>query len=666
MTKKKKNNSNKEMEFSDIMSRSDKKNLKKFLFEEDENIEQGEEDINLINKKFDDELNKEKQKNKIYTDKKENNQDKKKEPKNICLIAFASISLVLSIAYLLFNILFCKDQINNIFLIINASIITFFTLFLMLMVSVKGIKAKNILGIFTTLILSIFIIFNFLVISNIIDLPTQELLENFQNKTISEALKWAKENNIEVNQIYEYSDNIEEYHIISQDVYPNTLLKNVSEITFTVSYGPNYDKIVSIPNMVGWNIDDAVKTINDNFLNNVTVEYEVNNEEKKDIILEQTTSGQIRRNDELKLKVSLGPEDELEPVDMINLQNKSLFEATLWLKRHGIKYEIVYVFSDNVTKNYVVDSETEEGTTVDPKKDTVKLIVSKGKKIVVPDLTKMTVDELTEWIIENNLKVKFDTKYDSLIEVGKIIEADYHENDEIESGTLITVITSKGPLKMPSFNNLSEFRTWANTIGINYREEYEFNDKVANGDIIKTIPEADTVINYSDTLVIHISYGKPVTIPSFIGKHRDEISTTCSNIGLNCTFYYNGYSDTPNGIAQNQNKNAGAEVVAGTYVSIGLSSGPAPTNNDPQPPANQCTSNTTHRLRIQQDWVTGGSAQATINTLQQKLSANYPNVIFHFKTKPGNLPSGFIHEESEYTNNSQIQDCNEYTIIINE
>lgn len=656
MTKKKKNNSNKEMEFSDIMSRSDKKNLKKFLFEEDENIEQGEEDINLINKKFDDELDKEKQKNKIYTDKKENNQDKKKEPKNICLIAFASISLVLSIAYLLFNILFCKDQINNIFLIINASIITFFTLFLMLMVSVKDIKAKNILGIFTTLILSTFIIFNFLVISNIINLPTQELLENFQNKTISEALKWAKENNIEVNQIYEYSDNIEEYHIITQDVYPNTLLKNVSEITFTVSYGPNYDKIVSIPNMVGWNIDDAVKTINDNFLNNVTVEYEVNNEEKKDIILEQNTSGQIRRNDELKLKVSLGPEDELEPVDMINLQNKSLFEATLWLKRHGIKYEIVYVFSDNVTKNYVVDSETEEGTTVDPKKDTVKLIVSKGKKIVVPDLTKMTVDELTEWIIENNLKVKFDTKYDSLIEVGKIIEADYHENDEIESGTLITVITSKGPLKMPSFNNLSEFRTWANTIGINYREEYEFNDKVANGDIIKTIPEANTVINYSDTFVIHISYGKPVTIPSFIGKHRDEISTTCSNIGLNCTFYYNGYSDTPNGIAQNQNKNAGAEVVAGTYVSIGLSSGPAPAN-DPQPPA--CNKNETTQI-----WITPGNDG---NQTKSNILNAYPNIKWNFNLvdscSNGDAGAGVVCNANEI-DGKNLNHCDTYTVTI--
>ena len=191
MAKKKNNDYNKDMEFHDIMSRNDKKNLKKFLFEEDENdvlLEKKdikEKDIHLINKNFDEELNKPKHEDKTYNEKRDNIKDKKTEPKNIGLITFASISLILSVAYWIFNILFCKDQINNAFLIINASIITFFTLFLMLMVSVKDIKAKNILGIFTTLILSSFIIFNFLVISNIIDLPTQELLENFQNKNIS-------------------------------------------------------------------------------------------------------------------------------------------------------------------------------------------------------------------------------------------------------------------------------------------------------------------------------------------------------------------------------------------------------------------------------------------------------------------------------------------------
>lgn len=650
--------------FSDIMNRSERKKMEKMLLEEKKEKMKNDEkqDINLIDKNFDETLKKEHDKNKLSIEKKKEKIRKNETEvsnKNIGKNIFAIICLILSISYLIFTVIFCGDQVNNLYLIINAIVITIFALFLTIMVITKNYKTKNVFSYFTTIILSGFLIFNFLVLNNNIELPTQELLENFQNKTISEALKWAKENNIEVNQIYEYSDNIEEYHIITQDIYPNTLLKKVDKITFTVSYGPNYDKIISLPNMVGWNIDDAMKTINDNFLNNVNIDYEVNEEKEKDTIIEQSISGQIRRNDEVNIKVSLGSTDDLEPVEMINLKNKSLMDATLWLKRHGIKYELVYVFSDEIAKNYVADQETDPGKTVNPKDDTVKLIISKGKKIVVPDLTKLSVDEATEWIINNNLKVKFETKYDSNIEAGKIIEADYKENDEIEAGTLITITTSKGPLKMPKFNNISDLRNWANNLGIEYREEYEFNDNVNKGDIIKTIPEENAVINYSDVIIVHISYGKPVTVPSFIGKSKSEISSTCNNIGLNCTFYYNGYSDTPYDIAQNQNKNAGSEVVSGTYVSIGLSSGPKP-KEDPKPdPTPTCDKSKTTTI-----WITPGNDG---NQTQNILSKQYPQIKWNFnlvdKCQSGDSTSGAVCNANEI-DGKNLNSCDTYTVTI--
>lgn len=650
--------------FSDIMSRSERKKMKKMLLEEKKEKMKNDEkqDINLIDKNFDEILKKEHDKNKLSIEKKKEKIRKNETEisnKNIGKNIFAIICLILSISYSIFTVIFCGDQVNNLYLIINAIVITIFALFLTIMVITKNYKTKNVFSYFTTIILSGFLIFNFLVLNNNIELPTQELLENFQNKTISEALKWAKENNIEVNQIYEYSDNIEEYRIITQDIYPNTLLKKVDKITFTVSYGPNYDKIISLPNMVGWNIDDAMKTINDNFLNNVNIDYEVNEEKEKDTIIEQSISGQIRRNDEVNIKVSLGSTDDLEPVEMINLKNKSLMDATLWLKRHGIKYELVYVFSDEIAKNYVADQETDPGKTVNPKDDTVKLIISKGKKIVVPDLTKLSVDEATEWIINNNLKVKFETKYDSNIEAGKIIEADYKENDEIEAGTLITITTSKGPLKMPKFNNISDLRNWANNLGIEYREEYEFNDNVDKGDIIKTIPEENAVINYSDVIIVHISYGKPVTVPSFIGKSKSEISSTCNNIGLNCTFYYNGYSDTPYDIAQNQNKNAGSEVVSGTYVSIGLSSGPKPKEEPKPDPTPTCDKSKTTTI-----WITPGNDG---NQTQNILSKQYPQIKWNFnlvdKCQSGDSTSGAVCNANEI-DGKNLNSCDTYIVTI--
>ncbi len=645
--------------FTDIMSRSERKKYKNMIEKEmqDYNIDKNQKSKKHINNDFNEKIDEDNNnENRKKFDDNSKLQKENKNSNNTFSKVFAVIMLLLSISYSIYTIIFCGNNVNNLYLIINSSIILVFSIFLLIL-NFKN-NSKICLNI-CNLILSIFLIFNFLVISEIITIPTQELLENFQNKTISEALKWAKENNIEVTQIYEYSDNIEEYHIITQDIYPNTLLKNVDKITFTVSYGPNYDKIISLPNMVGWNIDDAMKTINDNFLNNVNIDYEVNEEKEKDTIIEQSISGQIRRNDEVNIKVSLGSTDDLEPVEMINLKNKSLMDATLWLKRHGIKYELVYVFSDEIAKNYVADQETDPGETVNPKDDTVKLIISKGKKIVVPDLTKLSVDEATEWIINNNLKVKFETKYDSNIEAGKIIEADYKENDEIEAGTLITITTSKGSLKMPKFNNISDLRNWANNLGIEYREEYEFNDDVNKGDIIKTIPEENAVINYSDVIIIHISYGKPVTVPSFIGKSKSEISSTCNNIGLNCTFYYNGYSDTPYDIAQNQNKNAGSEVVSGTYVSIGLSSGPKP-KEDPKPdPTPTCDKSKTTTV-----WITPGNDG---NQTKNILSKQYSQIKWNFnlvdKCQSGDSTSGAVCNANEI-DGKNLNSCDTYTVTI--
>ena len=645
--------------FTDIMSRSERKKYKSMIEKEmlgnniDKNQKSKKHINNDLNEKFDKDNNNENRKN---IDNNSKLQKENKNSNNTFSKVFAVIMLLLSISYSIYTIVFCGNNANNLYLIINSSIILVFSIFLLIL-NFKN-NSKIYLNI-CNLILSIFLIFNFLVISEIIIIPTQELLENFQNKTISEALKWAKENNIEVTQIYEYSDNIDEYHIITQDIYPNTLLKNVDKITFTVSYGPNYDKIISLPNMVGWNIDDAMKTINDNFLNNVNIDYEVNEEKEKDTIIEQSISGQIRRNDEVNIKVSLGSTDDLEPIEMINLKNKSLMDATLWLKRHGIKYELVYVFSDEIAKNYVADQETDPGETINPKDDTLKLIISKGKKIIVSDLTKLSVDEATEWIINNNLKVKFETKYDSNIEAGKIIEADYKENDEIESGTLITITTSKGPLKMPKFNNISDLRNWANNLGIEYREEYEFNDNVNKGDIIKTIPEENAVINYSDVIIVHISYGKPVTVPSFIGKSKSEISSTCNNIGLNCTFYYNGYSDTPYDIAQNQNKNAGSEVVSGTYVSIGLSSGPKPKEEPKPDPTPTCDKSKTTTV-----WITPGNDG---NQTQNILSKQYPQIKWKFdpvkKCPNGDSTSGAVCNANEI-DGKNLNSCDTYTVTI--
>ncbi|MDD2435163.1 MAG: PASTA domain-containing protein [Bacilli bacterium] len=561
--------------------------------------------------------------------KKHNNQD------NVFIkpikITFLVLAVVVSLVYLIYTIKTSSDKINQAYLIINSSMIAGITIFMALALTIKKNVLKEILGMITAMLFIIFIGFNIATSTDKLKLPLQASLQDFTNTSFNEALIWGTENKIEIEGLYVSSDDIKEGSIIAQDIKPNTLLKSIKRIVFTVSNGPNYDKEVIISNMVGWDIDDALKVIKDNYLNNVTIDFKVNEDISRNIIISQSRNGQIKRNDEVKIVVSLGSSSELVPSKMINLKNKSLFDATYYLKSNGVKYDLVYEFSNTIKKGLVISQSVKEGLEVDPKSETITLIVSKGKEITTPDLKSMKVDEIVSWVIQNNLKIEFVERYDYQIPLGDIISVNYKKDDIIAEETKIMIVTSKGQLKLPAFNSLNEFRTWANNYNVTYKEEYDFNTKVKAGNIIEFSQDVDTPIDPKAPVTVYISKGSPITVPYFVGKSKTSITTTCNNLGLKCTFYYTGYSTTTKDIATKQNVNSGVTVVGGTSISIGLSSGPA------------------KEISVYiQDTLFGSTADATIANLQNFFRTNAPGVNFTYLKKTSNTGAapGIIHESS--------------------
>lgn len=512
---------------------------------------------------------------------KENKKPMKRKKGFAIFISFLfTLMLLCSILFVGYAILFGSEQIKQTELIINSLLLFLLSIFMIVSYGAKKEGRKKRFAFFSTVTMTGFILFNLLTNFNIIQLPTNTIMKDFTGKTITEALKWADAHHIKVSQKYDNSEVFEEYSVIKQDVYPNTLLKSVDEITFIVSNGPDYDKEVSISDMTGWNIDDAVKVIDDNFLNNVKVEYEENNDTAKDIILSQSKKGSMKRSDEMVLKVSLGKKEDLEKVEMINLKNMTEFKATLWLKRNGIPYEMNRDFNTKVKKGNIMKQDAKKGETLDPKTALVHLTASKGKKIVVPNLASMSTKDITKWVVENRLKIAFSDKYDRKIEKGKVISANYKEKEEIEEGTLIEIVTSKGQLTLPKFDDLGAFRDWAATYNILYIEEYQQNKDVEKGKIIHFSANPGDVLNPDDQLTVYISSGSTIVVPNFVGRKKTDIEKLCKETGLQCTFYYAGTSSKDKDIALSQNKKAGSEVLKDTYVNIGLSTGKNTSNGN--------------------------------------------------------------------------------------
>lgn len=544
----------------------------------------------------------------------------------ILMYFLLAITFVSVVCYFAVTLIYSKNVVEQLTTIVSCSLLTLFACFFLAQSLFLDHKKGRFIVCLSCICLTCFSVFNILVETDKIALQKQETVPDFVSKNLTEVVKWANKNEITLNQIYETSDITEEYGIISQDVMAGTLLKNIEELTVVVSEGPNLDKEVIVPNFIGKNVDDVIKFVEENYLSNVSIDFEFSDIER-DQIMSQDKSGQMKRNDQINFVASLGSEDDLSSIDMKDLVGSDLFHATTWVKRFGFKYVLEYEYSDTVQKGYVLKQSTEKGIKIDPKTTEITLTISKGPKIKVPDLTKYSVEELTNWIVENNLKVEFSESYDESIKVGEIISVSVNEGDTIEQGTLVSVVVSKGELRYEKFTTAAEFRAWAEEYKISYKEEYEFNDNVSSGSIIKSSHNEGDIIKNNDTVIIYVSQGKSVKIPNFVGKSKSDISKECSKLGLKCSFKYGGYnSSIQKDVATNQSKKANSTVASGTSVVITLSSGKA----------------TSYSVTIQPEWLAAGSPDNTISKLKSELQKACPGVTFVFKKKAVNTGVGLV------------------------
>lgn len=570
----------------------------------------------------------------------------KNDRKGIVHKVFTTLSFILSIIYLSYSII----EVDSISSNIDELSIPVFIFLISLVVFISALYATNgKMYIMVSLILVCFIGFYIAIDKNILVLPKEETMTSYKNKSYNTFIDWAKSNNIEVITEYEYSDEIEKGNIIRTDINEGTFIKDIKKITVTVSDGPDYDKLIIIPSMVGWTVDDALEYINKNFMINVTINYE-ESDSVKDIIFKQSKNGEIRRNGELILTASIGDLSDLpSTIDMINLKDESLLEATVWLKRNNIKYELNYEFSEDIEKNTVIGQSIEEGKEINIQDDTITLTISKGKAIKVPDLTSMTAEEITSWIIENNLKIEFEEIYDESIETGKIIKQSIKKDEEIEEETLITVTISKGQIKMQSFSSLFEFKEWANKYNIKYSESYEYSNTVSKGNVISYSYDENEIVDPDAVIYVKVSLGKAVTIPSFIGKTKTEAQNICNNIGIKCSFKNGTYTTYNKNTVYVQSRNVGSRVTSGSTINLTLSLGIP----------------TTWNLAILQNELSIGNADGTISSLKAAFANRYPGVTFKFeKVKDNTYNSGLISPNSPTKVGASIKQGNTYTIYV--
>ena len=487
--------------------------------------------------------------------------DKKvKTNRNVFTNTILFITILCSLGYLFVNIFISNTPVND---MINILLLVLFSIiYLGVCISYKGKKK------FTILISSILLMVYFLININTSLHAAPTSIYDLRGKSITEAMKWASKNNITLEQDYEYSDMVPEYTIISQKESTN---KSSNIIKVSVSEGPNPSKEVIVPSMVTWDSERVINFVKKNYLNNVVVEF-IESDKVKDTVIEQSVSGNLKRDDELKLIFSYGDEGNSNEVKLIDFTNKSKFEIEFFIKQHHLNYEFNTDFSNKIKKGYGLKQSVSAGKNVSVDDKAIIVTLSKGPKIKVPDLKNMSSTKITEWAVKNKLKLEFIDKYDDSIKEGNVISIDKEKGEILEQGTVIKVTLSKGKLKMPKFNNIDDFTEWADKYDIKYEIKREFNKSVKSGEIISFSIKPGKTIKNDDIITVKVSDGDSCEVPNLKGLTKSEAISRLKKANLEYNFVYKS-SDTKKDKVLSQSISSGSDISCGTTITVTLSSG---------------------------------------------------------------------------------------------
>ena len=467
----------------------------------------------------------------------------------IVLLIFSMISFVMSIL----------NPDHSSIILVKDLLLTLFCIFYVV-TSITYRRYRKTIILFSSILFLTFLILNLLFDSNHISTDSV----SFSGKSVQSVMKWAKKNHVDVEQSYEYSDLVDEYHVIYQDYNQKKKTMKIS-----ISEGINPYKEIILPSMITWNSSQVLDFVKKNYLSNVTVDY-ISSDQAADTVISQSVTGSIRRNDEVQLVFSYGEELGFQEVPLMDLSNKSRFEVEMLMKKNHLRYELLEEFSDKVKKGFVIKQSIPTGTNVTVDHDVVQITMSKGPSVKILDFKDYDTVKITDWAIQNKMKIHFSQEYDDSVAKGKILSISPNVDEEVMQGSSIEVVISRGELKMPKFQNLNDFYEWANKHNISYLEEHEFSDKVKAGEVIRySYKEGETIKN-SDAITVVISDGSKKTVPNLVGLSKEEAISKLENLGLNYNFVYKD-SESNKDTVLKQSISPNSEISTGLTITLTLS-----------------------------------------------------------------------------------------------
>ena len=398
-------------------------------------------------------------------------------------------------------------------------------------------------------------------------------IEDFSSMTQDQLLAWSQENEIKIETIEEYNDEIEFGKVITQNVIVGERLFAGSTVKVIISKGPNPEVMVNLIDFKGKDIGEIQQFIETNKLLAATIEFEKSTEiNSAYFIRSDIQSTSIKRGQSIKFYISTGNKEELTTIIVPDFTEYTRQQISSWGQSNNIKTNFIEEFNNDVSVGKVISqSQAPNSNVYDGSSITIKM--SLGAGVVLENLVGKTKTTIDKFISDNGLKVNYTYTYSSSINKDLGITMNPSASTKVGNGTTVNVTLSLGKISVSDFKgkSLADLQAWVNEVnkqGANLKvsSTQAYSDTVTSGLIITQTPSSGD-INPGSEIKASISKGKGIVVDTYKGTTNTTVQT---GLKLNKVEVY---SDSPVGTVVDQNPSAGSTVDNNSTITLTVSIG---------------------------------------------------------------------------------------------
>ena len=399
--------------------------------------------------------------------------------------------------------------------------------------------------------------------------------------TLDEASVWAAKNRIILTAKNLYDFEMDAGSVLSQEVAAGEKVRKNSALTIEVSLGADPAEPVEWPDIKTMTQDEIEDWISENKLTGVKIATANSDVVPAGEVISYTltdgTEDNFVRKSRATVNVSLGSATQSDTVVVTDFSNMKAAAVLQWGSDNNVKIELGEAFDLYVASGSVV-SQSVKATTEIKRTETITVMFSKGKPIVVPDFSTMTQAEATSWGKANNVTLTTLSRYSSQDNEGRLTSQSVAADTSVRAGDEIRLTYSLGRVDVTSFVGKTkiDFMNWLKGVNANgadltisFGESY--GEKGSVGKIISQSVKNDFVSPGSRISAV-VSLGMKVLTPDFSGKTVAECTSLAQSSGITVLFDYQASDTVGRGLVITQSPARDAIITDATPVTVVVSS----------------------------------------------------------------------------------------------